>query len=259
MQQHSPLPMLLPGKDWQPLANEMQISIEFPTKGKLRARRVISRSNHRCTGKYPGLKAGRMMHYESFHERNAMKLLDACPVVNRFHEQPCIIRYGRPGRMQLHYPDLLVFINHHGKEFWEIKEAAEAADPEVASRSKLLSHLLPRHGYQYRLVTAESLKLGPRLSNAHLLLKLGRKRVTPIQRERIRQLFQQYESLPWAALVLDEHGHDLRPQICRLILEGVLTFDIDHPLTDATHIRWVFDQHTEGEKSWHSLVSYKVH
>lgn len=259
MQRHPSLPLILPGRNWHPRIDEMQVVIEYPTKGKLRARPVVKRSNARCTGKYPGLRAGRMVQYESKHERNAMKLLDTCPSVHTYREQPCAIHYGWPDDMRTHFPDLLVFTAHHGKEFWEIKEAAEAVEPEVAYRSALMTHLLPRHGFGYRLVIAESLMEGARLANAHLLLKLGRKPVTPLQRERLRQLFQQYESLPWAALVLDEHGRDMRPQICRLILEGVLAFDIDQPLTDATHIRWVFDQLNEGEKSWHSLVSYKVH
>lgn len=258
MQQGHP-PLELPGRRSPFLPGEERVSIEFPDKGKLRSRRVVSRSNQRCTGKYPGFKAGRMMHYESPHEQNAMRLLDACPGVTSFREQPCIIRYGSPGNMHLHYPDLQVFTVNCGTEFWEIKESCDAAQAAVASRTELLSRLLPLHGYQYRLVTAESIKVGPRLSNAHLLLKLGRKPVTPLRRERIRQLFRQFESLPWAALALDEQGQDLRSQICRLILEGVLTFNFYQPLTDATHIRWVLDQRTQGEESWHSLVSYKVH
>jgi hypothetical protein len=258
MQQYRPQPMPLPGKNWQPSIVGMRLNIVFPSSGKLRARRVVSRSNARGTGKYPAIKTGRMMQYESLNERNAMQLLDACPAVASFYEQPCTIGYGRSDDMRMHYPDLLVLTNHHGKEFWEIKEAHEAYKPEVIYRTSVLSRLLPRYGYRYRLVIAESLKAGPQLENAKLLMKLGRNPVSPLQRERIRKLFQQFESLPWMALIQDEDGLDLRPQICRLILEGALTFDGTKPLTDTTHIRWVFNQKMEGEQSWHSLDSFKA-
>lgn len=250
--------MHMPGSDWPPLIKGMQILIEFPSQGKLRSRRVVSRSNARATGKYPGFKTGRMLQYESQHELHAMQLLDACPHVIGFREQPCVIRYGQSGRMRLHYPDLMVVTADRSREFWEIKTAHDAMRPEVKERTNLLSSLLPSRGFGYRLMRAEDLGLASRLANARLLVKLGRKMVTPLQRERIRRLFRGF-TLPWAALVLDENGRDMRPQICRLILEGVLAFDITYPLTDATPIRWVFDKRMEGGQSWDSLVSFKAH
>lgn len=53
------------------------LSIEYPQDGKLRARKVISRSKARPTGKYPSWKMDRMVHWESPHELNAYRLLDA--------------------------------------------------------------------------------------------------------------------------------------------------------------------------------------
>ena len=64
------------------------IEINFPKNGKIRSRKVVSRSNARNSGKYPSWKMQRMMQWESPHEGNAMRILDATPNVISFNEQP---------------------------------------------------------------------------------------------------------------------------------------------------------------------------
>ena len=63
-----------------------KIQIIFPKDGKIRSRKVVKRSNARNTGKYPSWKMKRMMQWESVHEGNAMRILDATPHVTSFTE-----------------------------------------------------------------------------------------------------------------------------------------------------------------------------
>jgi TnsA endonuclease-like protein len=232
------------------------IEIRFPTDGKVRIREVIRRSNSQKSGKYPGIKAGRMMHSESPHEMNAMRLLDACPFVLEFHEQPCEILYYIEGERHRHYPDLLV-IGHDWKELWEVKSLEDASDPFVAARTKKLSAQLPQYGFTYRMILAENLG-GIRLSNARQLLKLGSQPVPSLERERIRQLFMAYETLSWESLHLDDSHPGLLRHCARLILEGRLTFDVSQPLVETTPIYWALNQDMKGAISWASLISTKA-
>ena len=62
------------------------IVINFPKDGKIRSRKVVKRSNARNSGKYPSWKMQRMMQWESVHEGNAMRILDAHPNVISFNE-----------------------------------------------------------------------------------------------------------------------------------------------------------------------------
>ena len=78
-----------------------QVEIEFAEEE--RARRVISRSNSRVTGKYPGLKSRRMHYWESSLERDAFMLLDVSTEVVSFDEQPVTLYYGI-GKKLRHYP-----------------------------------------------------------------------------------------------------------------------------------------------------------
>jgi hypothetical protein len=211
------------------------LSISPPDDGEFRARKIISRSRARATGKFPSWKMGRMMHWESHNERNAMCLLDANPVVRAFHEQPFIIRYIMDGEEHLHFPDLLVELQD-SKEIWEVKPKKEAKAEEVAKRTAILTQALPAWGYTYRVILGEELATQPRLSNALTVLRFGRKAIDLAQREHLRILFQQ-APLPWQAFTTGEHKA-LRAVASRLILEGVITLDMQKVLTDQSVLTW---------------------
>ena len=213
------------------------LEIIFPEAGKVRSRTVVSRSRHRSTGKFPSWKMGRMMQCESLPERNAFRLLDACPAVTAYYEQPLIVRYVMDGILHTHYPDLLVEIGCR-RELWEIKPFRAAIEPETAARTRLLESTLPAHGFTYHMVTAEELAREPRLSTAIELLKHGRRPVSETEREHTRQLFLAASHITWAAA----NGGDLGPRgravLSRLALEGVLVFDGEQPLTSFTKFSW---------------------
>lgn len=214
------------------------ISITFPEEGKLRSRTVVSRSRARATGKYPSWKMDRMIEWESCHELNAYRLLDANPYVISYFEQPLVIRYIQDDIVHLHYPDALVqWQDYH--ELWEIKTASDAIKPENIQRTQLLEHALPKLGYRYRLLIAEDFAREPRLFNALTLLKFGRNPVSSLAEEQLRQIIEVTSSIRWGSILNGAMGPEGRKLICRLVLEGVLTFDIEQPLSDETCFFWV--------------------
>lgn len=213
-----------------------EISIEFPTEG-LRAREVVSRSNAKATGKYPSWKMKRNVHYESLHECNAFKLLDACSEVSYFAEQPCRVRYVLNGEKRTHYPDILVKIPS-GKELVEIKTPEEAATEEVRERTAFMRHALPVLGYGYRVLTSDLLSQNPRLDNVEKLLRFGRSPVSSVIREQIRQMFKvNGNKAQWGAFHASGELK-YRPALYRLILEGILKIDFNQPLSDGALIYW---------------------
>lgn len=209
------------------------LTIDWPENGSNRARKVISRSKARATGKYPSWKMGRMVHWESPHELNAYRLLDANPDVISFHEQPLVIRYILGGIEHLHYPDVLVNYSG-GRELWEIKTSRDAADPEVAARTRLMQAALPNNGFVYRVVVGEDLAREPRLSTVLTLLRYGREPVTLPEREHVRQLLLATTTLNWASGDSAGLGNRGRFILARLSLEGDLSVDLESPLTPAT-------------------------
>ncbi len=74
------------------------LELIYPEAGKLRSRRVVSRSRARATGKFPSWKMGRMIQWESINELNAYRRLDATPGANAFYEQPLMIPLFSTGK-----------------------------------------------------------------------------------------------------------------------------------------------------------------
>lgn len=217
-----------------------KIQIIFPKDGKIRSRKVVKRSNARNTGKYPSWKMRRMMQWESVHEGNAMRILDATPHVTSFNEQPCEIIYQLNGVQHRHYPDLLV-IQNHSREFWEVKTRSDAERPDVEERTAFLTNNLPEHGYGYQLIFAESLAKQPRLDNVKRLNKLGRQPVSILVEECIRRLFTKEPVVSWG--VFEQQSPEVLRNICRLILEGKLNIDLNVPIRTTTLIHSNF--HTQ--------------
>lgn len=204
------------------------ITIEFPEA--IRSRKVVTRSRARPTGKFPSWKMGRMLQWESLAELNAMRLLDATPAVRSFAEQPAVVRYSLNGESRIHHPDLLVERDNDLKELWEVKSAKDAAREEVAARTTLLQAALPTYGYEYRMVYAEQLRRQPRLSNVLEILKWGHGPITAVERERVRAILTQLPAVTWGAAVSGVLGRSGRHSLCRLVLEGMLAFDLNEKL-----------------------------
>lgn len=208
-------------------------SILFPEPDQMRSRKVVSRSNARSAGKYPSWKMGRMMHWESSNELNAFRLLDCDPNVTSYSEQPCRIVYVRDGVERVHYPDILV-TTHQGKQLWEVKPRSDAVEPEVLARDTFLSRVLPRWGYKYRTVLAEDLSRQPRLSNANLLLSLGKRALSDCEWEDVRRTMADHESLVWSEACAGNYGPKGREILCSLVLRGVLAIDMNVSISLTT-------------------------
>lgn len=237
--------MFLP-MPWQPTPREQTyalhdpaaqiLALKWPADGCL-ARTVVTRSRARMTGKFPSLKMGRMIEWESPNERNSMVLLEACHWVLRYREQPLEVHFSLNGEDHVHLPDALVEFADR-REIWEIKPRNEAADPFVMARTQLMSSQLPRWNLVYRMVIAEDLAREPRLTLARDLLRYGRTQVDLLTREQVRTLFEQLEFVTWRHALEGRLGRYGRAALCRLTLEGRLICESHGGLTPDTTFRW---------------------
>lgn len=209
------------------------LSLDYPEHGKLRARKVVSRSKARATGKYPSWKMSRMIQWESIHELNAFRLLDATAEITSFKEQPLVIRFRLNKEEHLHYPDIQV--SRGGvTELWEIKPAAEAKRPEFLARTRFLETALPQKGFSYRMVIGEDLAREPQLTTALTLLKYGRRPISLLEREQVRRLIAMTGSIKWGTASNGVLGSRHRFILAHLFLNGALSIELDTPLGPDT-------------------------
>lgn len=211
------------------------LEIVFPDNGRIRSRTVVSRSRARPTGKYPSWKMGRMIQWESHNELNAFRLLDANPAARAYHEQPLAIRFVLNGETHIHYPDVLVqWEDAH--ELWEIKPESEATAPQYAARTRFLESAMPALGFSYRMVIAEDLAKEPRLSNVLTFLKYGRPPLCDITREHIRKILTSNSGIYWSSAANGDLGPNGRAVLARLVLEGVLSCDMEKELSPSSYL-----------------------
>ena len=209
------------------IGNAERFELIFPENGQVRARKVATRSRSRTKGKLPSWKAGRMLEYESINERNVFIHLEVDPTVLLVGEQPCRILYMDSGVRKVHYPDVLVSFRTH-KEFWEIKSAAEANDSDILHRTQVMRQLSSL-GYGYRLAIAEEFSVQPRLQNSAKLLQFGQRPVAPHEREALRVYLAEHGTITWLEASVGLLGTRSREVLCRLVMEGHLSFGLELP------------------------------
>lgn len=224
-----------------PDALATSIHLEMPTNGRLRARRVISRSAPRPTTKFPSIKLGRSVHCESPLEVEASEWFDACSSVKFFGEQPLIIHYDIAGQRHKHIPDFLVRTDD-GTALVEVKFVIDI-DQDVYTRTWVLKKALFELGYRYYLVTENETRRGNYLKNARYLLRRGRATVPDAVKYHLISRLRRGERLTWGDLTSTEQFH-----AARLILEGVFWVPMHLPILPSTSL--VLPAKTQEEQPW---------
>ncbi|MBT1070692.1 TnsA endonuclease N-terminal domain-containing protein [Pelotalea chapellei] len=159
--------------------------IIFPALGQLRARKVISVSNHGHVYKFPTIKFIRNMHIDHGLERARATILEMDPDVIIFWEQPFAIEYvDDEGHIRVLYPDFLVFRADGSVIVEEVKPASKAITPENESRFKIEEKVLMQHGFGFAVVTDAVMKSDLRLHNSQKLLRYRRIAVDGVMREK---------------------------------------------------------------------------
>ena len=74
----------------------------------------------------------------------------------------------------------------------------------------------------------------PRLDNAKTLLRYGRRAASDNEREYVRLVLESKGHLSWSEVCEGALGTHSREIVCRLVLEGGLSFDVDSPLGPST-------------------------
>ena len=198
--------------------------IVMPAEGEVRARKIISRSRRVMTGKYPSWKMGRFMHWESRLESKVFRLLDACPAIYRFAEQPFTIRYLSNGEWHSHVPDIVVETCFGDRWILEVKSSKDRSLADALERAKVLSSRLQQIRCKYAIVHQRAIETGASLENVCQLLKHGRKQPTAKAHQAFLELISSESRLSRKRLLgkAIEGDHAIRTG-AQLVLRGYLS------------------------------------
>jgi hypothetical protein len=223
----------MPDEFEQQVAEDV-IRLNFREDG---ARRVVTRGAARITYKYPSLKTGRTLEADSFNEVCVLRTLDVDPQVESFRTQPARIDFVVGQTTYQIFPDVLVrrlgnecFLNVAGNRTDWTRPAYFFAD--------YLRTNLKWRGYGYEVATHEQIFSGPKLHNANLLLRYGRRPISRDDREHARRLFVKRSVITWHDVITGRLGHGATFTVARLMIEGRITYRPDQQIESTTVLNW---------------------
>lgn len=196
------------------------------------ARKVVTRRGRGFRGYFPSQKLGRMVAWESLHERDAILLLEFCREVVSYQEQPTVIQYFDGHQMREYYPDFEVLLEDQRRIHLEIKSSTQVAKPKVAKKLRAIAAHYQSRDQLFQILTEKELRREPLLTNVRALIKLKRHSIPALPSE--ANLIQDLGIGPQPLRVAEDlYGRDTA---WRLVAAGRLVCDLNLPLASDTSI-----------------------
>jgi hypothetical protein len=194
-------------------------------------RRITNYGYLKRIGKFPSLKLGRMVWWESPVERDYIHLLEADGAVSFYKEQPLRIHFVLDGKEYFYTPDFLV--KRHSKiQIVEVKPERKIHSEENQRRFRAASKACCQRGYEFVVATDTMIRVQPRLDNVKLFWKYSR---TPLDSLRnhlyCQEFFSQRNEIALEDLLqLFTSKGVSRRVVYALLYWGVLRIDLMRPI-----------------------------
>ncbi|HWS90681.1 MAG TPA: TnsA endonuclease N-terminal domain-containing protein [Pyrinomonadaceae bacterium] len=195
------------------------------------ARKISNTGTRNLIGKFPSLKMGRIVWYESLLERDYMYLLEIDSDVISYREQPGRIYYTLDGRRHHYTPDLFVE-RMREKHLVEVKPKKRAEEEEYRRLFLIAMDTCRSEGYEFKVATDEVIRLQPRLNVVKLLYKYARTPILPQHQIYCHEFFAERQEAPLGEITQFFASKRTGQQVVyALIYHGILLVDISKPLT----------------------------
>ena len=136
--------------------------------------RTVRSHGRNVIGFFPSRKMGGMIQFESTIERDCLFFLDYDADVVSFEEQPFAIAYTK-GRKQLQYtPDFRVMLADEMTVIVECKASRFVDTAENQQKFKVGRAYCDQHGWQYVVITDDTLRQNGFIDNVRLLTQHAR-------------------------------------------------------------------------------------
>jgi TnsA endonuclease N terminal len=189
-------------------------------------------------GKFPSLKAGRNVWWESLLERDYIHLLEFDSDVTKYEEQPVRVAYPFEGRVRHYTPDFLVERKDGRRIIVEVKSKEKASTEEFRLFLLAVAPVIQKLGYEFLVATEEMIRVEPLLENIKILW--GYSRIPFFSRHQVlcRKFLRENDgaSIADLACALFDKGVTL-PVIYSLVYRGALSVDLNLPLDPSSIVR----------------------
>lgn len=134
-----------------------------------RARQPTRNFSGLFRGKFPSLKVGRMIHWESLLERDAIMMFEFSPGVASFREQPFSTHYFFEGRMRRYTPDFELTFQSGRVQLIEVKPWTKLQNLDVRRRFEAIKSHYSSSGLAFALLDDKQIRRQPLLKNLFTL------------------------------------------------------------------------------------------
>lgn len=133
-----------------------------------------NRYGKNVVGKFPSLKLGRMVCFESRLERDQIYLMEYDPEVASYEEQPLVIEYTVDDQRYKYFPDFKVVTAQGQHLLLECKPEKFVGTDKNQRKIAAARSWCARYDWEFRLITEQETRTGFRLANVMFLWQFAR-------------------------------------------------------------------------------------
>ena len=187
-------------------------------------------------GKFPSIKNGRMVWWESQLERDFLYLLEIDPDVISYEAQPLKMEYFMEGKIHRYTPDVRV-IRTDRKQIVEVKDEAKSKKEEYVQLFRRVGPICQKEGYEFIVVTDREIRIQPRLDNVKMIYKYAKTPVTTKHQILLYAIFGERETLTLEEVIKGFASKGERAAtVYALIFGGILSVDLSRPLNIGSEV-----------------------
>ena len=199
--------------------------------------RRFGKSTVKTLYKFPSLKLNRTVFCDSTLKVDFAYLLEFDRNVLTFQEQPAQIKFHKDGHLHDYAPDFLV-TRPEVKQLVTVKWEKYANSYEYQGLFPYISKICKEQGFEFLVLTEESIRLQPRLSTIKLLLKYSRTQVEPQHQIICAEFLSRQGVVSFGELVEFMESEGASRQIAyALAFHGAFEFDLMKSFNEETAIR----------------------
>jgi hypothetical protein len=232
--------------DW-PGRDELSVWDAEKALERPRARRLTNATPNKVIGRFPSVKMGRAIWWESQIERDYIYLLEIDPDVVAYKEQPFRIKLEMFGSKRSYVPDFLV-VRRSGKQIVEVKPVEKVTTEENSLLFPVMREMAAEQRYEYVVVTDGMIRVQPRLNNIKLLFRYARTEIRPQHQLAIIKFVQDHPAACIAEAREFLKGEGISPRVLySLLYWNVVKIDLDQRIDATSHIWLDVKEPTAGE------------
>ncbi len=200
-----------------------------------RVRRIVTRSGGGFRGKFASRKLGRMVHYQSLLERDAILHLEYHPAVLAYQEQPSEeTYYDAEHNPRAYFPDFLVVLVGTAAFNIEVKPHEKLQTAKVRDKLGRVAQRMAEQGRTFRVWTQHEIRREPLFTNLRRLHELRRPSLQAAAVEPlVRAARADAVSFELNELI-ERFGSEA--EVLRLLAHGVFQTNLEQPLTPASRV-----------------------